>query len=295
MPDRRRGPLRRGRAAIVAALLVAGAACGSETSESSDDLEAGTTTSVEAGDDQPTATSGEEGGVATTRRSLPDRASSTDQTGPTSTEAGATTTASTADAGSPIDFAPPAGTELAIVGVQWDDTLNFRAGPGVEEPVVVDIAALPADPPVIAATGEAWQFPGSIWWQVTVDGDEVWASQAFLGMLGAETDITDSFAGPAGTSSLEAAADTILTTLDDSAGELRVRHVIEPLMFEVGGRAIVDVLGYQDDAVKGERFTIEVEPVFDESGDEPVIVDLTIVSVTSTPICSRGVSGGLCA
>ncbi len=288
---RRSAPGRRLLAAGLAAGLML-AACGDGSSEAGDDLAVEVTTTL--GDDTTTSTSG----VTTTRRSLPDRATSPDPTAPTTTEAGETTTEVTADPGSPIDFGPAPGTPLAVVGVRWDDTLNFRSGPGVETDVVLDLPAVQDIPTPIVASGEAWQFPGSIWWKVEVGGQELWASQSFLGMLGDTYDITDEVDGLLGVqpiATIEAAADRVAATrLIDVETEIRIRHVIEPLASDTTSRAMIDVLGYPDDSVKGERLEVLVDPVFDESADEPQLIGWVVVQVNSTPICSRGVSGGLC-
>ncbi|MGH1504740.1 MAG: hypothetical protein ACRBI6_14360 [Acidimicrobiales bacterium] len=276
-------------AGLALSFALVATACGDGTSDAGSDLAVEVTTTE--GDTTTT-------GVTTTQRSLPDRATSPDPTAPTTTEAGETTTEPTSDPGSPIDFGPSPGTPIAVVGVRWDDTLNFRSGPGVETDVVIDLPAIQDFPTPIVASGEAWQFPGSIWWKVEVDGQELWASQSFLGMLGNTTDITAEVEGLLGIqpiTTIEDAADRVAATrLIDVESEIRIRHVVQPLAFDFTSRAVIDVLGYPDDSVKGERLEITLDPVFDESGDEPELVGWVVTRVDSTPICSRGVSGGLC-
>ncbi len=208
-----------------------------------------------------------------------------------------TTTESSAPAaeGEPLDFGPTEGQPLNIVNVRYDDVLNFRAGPGTDAEIVLSIAPL-AEGNTIVAAGEAWAFERSVWWKVTVAGEEVWANQSFLGMLGDSVSVFDDVS--AELASLEAAtleelalavADT--RWLEEPAPTIEIAG--EPTAADaIGGFTIVDLVGFLDDSVKGERLEVVVDFVLSEDESEPSTV--VLVDVVATPICARGVDQGLC-
>lgn len=201
--------------------------------------------------------------------------------------------------GQPLDFGPQVGTGLAIVGVAYDDELNFRDGPSVGADIVTSLAPL-SDDLDMSALGEAWAAPSGVWWKVAVVGEEVWANQAYLGSLGSTFDGFDAVASELGVlkfEDVESAALAVAATRASDEPESRFVFAGEPLAFDVGGFAIVDVLDLGDDSVKGERLRIDVDIVFDAESGEPGAQDVAFVVLTGvdiTPICGRGTSEGLC-
>ncbi len=200
--------------------------------------------------------------------------------------------------GSPLDFGPEAGTSLSVVGVRYDDRLNFRVDPSPSASIL-DTAA-PLGGKNIVALGEAWQAPSGVWWKVAIDGQEAWANQRFLGSPIAGVERFPQVSSELASVEFETLADAaqaVAATRASTEPKSRVVLASEPLLFEEGGRAIVDVLDLGDDAVKGERLDITVETIYDESGPEGAqdVLGVRVTSVRIIPICGRGVSGGLCS
>lgn len=280
--------------AAVASLCLVLAACGSDSDESatSSTAEPSTTVANEQQSDRTVVTADDDTGAA--------------QDATTTTEGAASTSAAVDEeppvegvAGEPLDFGPSLGTGLAIVGVAFDDTLNFRAEPAPDAEILEAFGPLSADLD-ISALGEAWAAPSGVWWKVNVAGTEAWANQAFLGGLGSTQSAFDQVAAEFGVlkfETVEAAALAVAELRASDDPESRIVFVGEPLAFEVGGFAVVDVLDLPDDAVKGERIRVDVDIVFDEASGEEGAQDVAFVVLTNveiTPICGRGVSGGLC-
>lgn len=292
---------RRSRFKLVAALAgfcLLTAACGSDAEQSatSSTAEPATTVANEQDSDRTVVTTDEDAdGVA-----VEEATTTTEAAEPTSTEADEEPPpAEEGVAGEPLDFGPSAGTGLAIVGVAFDDTLNFRSEPSPGAEILQSFGPL-SDDLDTSALGEAWAAPSGVWWKVSVAGTEAWANQAFLGSLGTTQVAFDEIAAEFGVlkfETVEAAALAVAALRASDDPESRIVFAGEPLAFEVGGFAIVDVLDLGDDSVKGERIRVDVDVVFDEASGEEGAQDVAFVVLTNveiTPICGRGVSGGLC-
>lgn len=204
--------------------------------------------------------------------------------------------------GEPLDFGPAKGTKLIVVGVMYDDTLNFRVDPSPKATIVSTAAPL-ASADIVAA-GEAWSAPGGVWWKVSIGGNDAWANQKFLGMEGNVINELDAVEADLGTLEFgdlrEAALTVANSRASDSDPTSRVQFAEEPLAFDTAtGSVVVDVLDLGDDSVKGERLRIWVENIYDESsGDEGAqdLIGVEVISVEATSICGRGVSDeGLCS
>ena len=176
-----------------------------------------------------------------------------------------------------------------MVGVEADDVLNVRAAPDPSADVVAELDPLDDG---IEPTGHNRQVDdGAIWAEVTVDGTTGWASTAFLAHPGDVRDITSELYPevadrPAAITVDELGAQVAERRAGDGEPEPRVVVVDGPTVGDLG-EITVDVLGYPDDAVLGERLHVFAEP--DESGD-----GFNLRTVESTTLCRRGVSDGLC-
>ena len=288
----------------VAGLLVA--ACGGEAEapeEAADAtvVESATTEAEGEGNDRTIVTTDED--AAQTETGDADAADADATTTTTEEDASTTTDSATTDAGElagePLDFGPSAGTPLAIVGVAFDDSLNFRAEPSPDADVLASFGPLSEDLDT-SALGEAWAAPSGVWWKVNVAGTEAWANQAFLGSLGSSINGYDQLSAELDVfeyETIEAAALAVAALRSSEDPESRVVLASEPLAFETGGFVVVDVLDLGDDSVKGERIRVDVQTVFDEESGEEGAQDVDyfrIVDIELTPICGRGVSDGLC-
>ncbi len=233
--------------------------------------------------------------VAVALETIPGSTTTTTETPPPTTEA-ADPAPSDGPAGEPLDFGPAPGTLLHVVGVAWDDELNFRVSPDPASDIV--LSAAPRRPLDLAAAGESWNAPGGVWWRVTVAGEDAWANQRYLGALGAPVAAFDQIAAELETleyPTLDEVADAVAATRASAEPESRVVLVNEPLMFDAGGVLFVDVMDLGDDSVKGERIRIDLAPVWQAEEDaadagEPELVAVRVTEIELTPICGRGVT-----
>lgn len=289
--------------AFAAVLL---ASCGSSADEGSTSSSADATTSTapeDGGSDRSIVTT--DGDVAAGETAADDSSDEPTTTSP-APEDEESTTIEPEDAGNesaipgePLDFAPVAGTPLAIVGVAYDDTLNFRVDPSPDADIIESHGPLSDDLDTLAA-GDAWSAPSGVWWHVEVGGTAAWANQAFLGSLGTPQSFFDEVSGELESLTFDTVEAAALAVADLRASDDPVSRIVfagEPLAFDAGGFAIVDVLDLPDDSVKGERIRVDVQPVFDEASGEEGAQDIeafVLVGVEITPICGRGLTDGLC-
>ncbi|MGH8991785.1 MAG: hypothetical protein ACRDZ7_09695, partial [Acidimicrobiia bacterium] len=129
------------------------------------------------------------------------------------------------------------------------------------------------------------------WSEITVDGRTGWANTAFLLQPGQVNDITaDLYPTPADRPTAKTMED-----LGRTIGGLRAGDDPEPKIVIVDGptggdlgEITVDVTGFGDDSVGGERLKIFAEPSSRRDS-------FTVRSVEATTFCRRGVTeDGLC-
>ena len=191
--------------------------------------------------------------------------------------------------GERIEIFPYEGNELIVVGVEADDVLNVRAAPGVEYEIVAELDPL-ADG--LMPTGHNRQLDdGPIWAEIEVDGETGWASTAFLAHPGAVRDTTselypDVADRPRGDTMRQLGELVADRVAGEGEPEPDVVVVDRPSVGDLG-EITVDVVGFPDDSVLGERLHIFAEP--DPGGES-----FTVRTVESTTLCRRGVSDGLC-
>lgn len=260
-------------AALVAVLFLA--ACGD-----SDDPAAPTTT-TEAPD------------ASTTTSVTTSATSSSSTSAPVgSTEPPTTTTppvSSTVLAGEPIEIGPQPGDILAVVGVEHDDVLNVRAGPGADQEIIATMTPTQDD---AVSRGKARLLPGSIWFELDTAGVTGWVNSRFVGYLGATDDATAELTAANGGALPE--AETMLQLGQEVAALVASTdppsRITQTVASSVGdlGEIVMDVVGIGDDAVLGFRLHVFAFPP--EVADGP----FTVKSVERTVLCGRGVSDGLC-
>ena len=234
---------------------------------------------------------------ATGQATVVSSTTSTSEAATTSTgeETTTTTAAETASTAAPttteevggdfFDIGPRAGEPLDVVSVRFDDVLNFRVLPDAGADIV-DTAAPLSSQPVVLSQGEGRLFPSSAWWKVTVGGLDAWANFTFLGMLGNDADIFADLA-PLEAATVDDLVAAVVAARTSPPPEPRVTIVRD--VEEVAGgnqEIVVDIANLGDDALKGERVTLEIEPLANS---------VRLVAATATAICGRGVSNGLCA
>ncbi|MCP5028617.1 MAG: hypothetical protein GY929_20260 [Actinomycetia bacterium] len=192
--------------------------------------------------------------------------------------------------GEDLDIGPPAGTEVGVRSVRFDDTLNARLRPGTDQPVVVEL-----DPTAsgLLMTGRKRLLPRSAWWELDLGAEGfVWASQAFLAPFGGTRDDTawliEHLDGEIPTSaSIDDLGQAVAAVYADFEGpEPLIVVVVEGSVGDLG-EITIDVSNYPDDAVAGDRLVVFTTP-FDDG--------FSLKSVEATSLCRRGVTedGELC-
>lgn len=262
-----RSPRRLSASVAALALLLVVAACGDDDGgdvdavTTSSTTEAPTESSGPTTDETPDSTQDDSDGSDTSATDGDDGDGST----------GAPTTGDLP--GEVVELYPYEGATQSVVGVEAGDTLNVRSGPGTDFGVVVELDPRSAE---AVATGHNRVLDdGTTWAELTVGDDTGWANVAYLAEAGETRDITDEVrVSPEGSSPADIAVDVAgQRSPEEPTPRLTVVH-------ESQGLGVVDLLGIGDDAAKGERITVTVEA--------------GTVTVESTVLCARGVSGGLC-
>ncbi len=185
-------------------------------------------------------------------------------------------------------FVPAVGESVAVVGVAFDDTLEVHDGPGENTPLVGNLEPLATN---VVSAGEGRQLPNSIWWRVTQGDIDGWVGSRFMSRLGVTLDITSDIVDSLGA---QPAAETMLDlgmiVANDRASEDPPSRIVVSVSPTVGdlGEITIDVVGFPDDAVEGERLHIFGQPL--ESGE-----GFSLMAVEATVMCRRGVTeDGLC-
>ncbi len=193
-------------------------------------------------------------------------------------------------AGEPID-GPPEGAVLGVMGVAHDDVLNVRAGPGVAQDIIATLDPLADN---VVAAGRAWLLPGSIWYEVTVEGTTGWANSRFLTAFAFTDDASSEVVSLLGARTPRAetmldlglmVAEAFVFETEDATPRITV--TVAPAFGELG-EVTYDVVGFADDSIAGFRLHIVGAP--DGEG-------FSLVGVERTFMCHsyRGISpDGLC-
>jgi hypothetical protein len=202
----------------------------------------------------------------------------------TSTTVPATTTPTTVP-GEAIDFGPADGDVLGVVGVRHDDVLNVRSGPGTEFGVIAELDPTADD---VVALGNTWSRPGSLWIEVDADGEEGWVNLRYVAYLGDTRDATSELIPDMSETRAETMLDLGSLVAEAVAGDSDAVSVmsVAPSVGDLG-EVTYDVIGFEDDSVRGVRIHVFGTP---DAGGE----GFALKSVELTVLCSRGVSDGLC-
>ncbi len=177
------------------------------------------------------------------------------------------------------------GDVLSVVGVQFDDVLNIRSGPGTEFQILTSLE--PTETAV--ATGQAWQNNG-FWYEVTVGDETGWAASSFFAYLGPTDDATAEIIQPGDvfqTETMLEMGELVAATQVSEDPPSTITQISSPIVGDLG-EVMYDVIGLGDDAVYGYRLHIFGQE--NETGD---FFDLK--NVERTTLCGRGLTDGLCS
>ncbi len=273
--------------ALLLALALIAAGCGSDDDEATDD----TTTSTTSADDTTTSmtSAGDTTDDDTTDDDTGDDDTGDDDTTDDDTGDDDTTDDDTGDdlPGEPFDGFTSDGDVLSAVGVAYDDVLNIRAVPGTNADIVATAEPTADD---LVATGQARSLPESIWYEVTVGGATGWVSSRFVAFGGATDDATAEFLAGGPPIEAETMVDLAQPIINFYASDDPPSNVVQSVEASVDdlGEITYDVIGIGDDAVAGYRLHIFAMPT---ASGESFVLD----SIERTFFCSRGVSGEFCA
>ena len=203
------------------------------------------------------------------------------------TTAAPTTAPPTTDLpGEEHEFGPREGDQIAVMGVRHDDVLNVREAPGVDRDIITTLAPTASG---IVAEGHTRFLPNSVWYQVTANGVTGWASAAFLAFLGdvddATAEIVSDLGGIPTEDTLLELGETIASTMVSVEPASRVTVTVAPTVGDLA-EVTIDIVGLGDDALAGFRLHIFAQP----DGAR-----WALKTVERTILCTRGLSGGLCA
>lgn len=183
---------------------------------------------------------------------------------------------------------PTGGTNLTVVGVAAGSSLNLRELPGVDHAVRTTVRPGAG----LVATGRARLLSGGsggVWTEVSNGATTGWASTQFLSFPGRTTagrsqfiELNETFDGP------QAVADRIRAGASTGAeGQVDVVIAEGPTATTAGQLLVIDILGFADDSVQGNRLRI--------TGEAGPRDSLVVVGIESMVLCYRGVSPeGLC-
>lgn len=248
---------------LTVSLAIVAAACGS-----SDE----TTTSV--ADSAAPATT-----VTTSTTSATQTTITPGETTTTTSAETATSSTSSTLAGTPIDFFPQTGDELAVVGVAHDDVLNVRVGPGIFNDIVDTLEPTGST----TATGNARDLGLAIWVEHATGDTVGWSNFVFLAFAGATDDATAEVVGLLGevptADSMEALGVIVAQSLASEEPPSFIVVSVAPTVGDLG-EVTYDVIGLGDDAVYGYRLHVFGEPFTD---------GFSLHTVERTYLCSRGV------
>lgn len=240
-------------------------------------------------DAEPAATTAASAPVATAPVPIPTTTIGTVQTlppAPTTTAGQQVVTATTAaDAEAGEGAEPP--LVLAVVGIDYDSTLNVREEPGGQI-----VAKLDSTSTGIVPTGTMQEVSDVLWYEVHAAGVLGWVSGDYVTPLGATVDTTTEIVARLGqtpsAANLAALGRAVAAAVAAEEPESRVRISGEPTVGELS-EVTMDVVGQPDDSIRG--FRLRVFATRNSDGT------FTLRNVEGTVMCymDRGVSAqGLC-
>lgn len=283
-----RSPHRPSTSAVVAALAAAGlvlTACGSDDAEPEEPTvgAGGSDTGAESTED-PT------GGATETVTETETETETATETEPGSdedpTEAAPedpTEAAPEELPGEPIEIYPYPGDELTVVAVPAQETLGLYGTPGGADEIT-RVDPWEVNP---VATGNNRMVEDGMWAEVDIDGEVGWVSVEHLAQAGRVTDETDMVPQIDPAATINELAVRVAEQYSPGEPAPTMTVVTDPQEDGEGRTSvIVDVIGLQDDSVRGARLHITATL----EGDQYVFD-----SVENEALCARGVNAeGLC-
>lgn len=188
--------------------------------------------------------------------------------------------------GTETEIGPEAGDALIPVGVPFDDVLHIRQAPDPASDSVGELQ--PVDTGVTATGNNRELDDASIWAEITVGDITGWSNWSYLGYIGDASDVTGDLPGDLSGETVWQLAEQVVDHLypeEEGQPELQITLISDAVDDPDASDALIDVLGFADDSVMGSR--VRVNAV--ESGDGYVVEEVVV-----SPLCSRGVSEGLC-
>ncbi len=188
-----------------------------------------------------------------------------------------------------FDFSPAEGSSVSVVGVAADDVLNVRRLPDATSEIVAELE--PTGETVLTARKR--DLTTSIWYEVETASGVGWANAVYLAPTGGTRDATNEFTDLLGglptADSTEALIEQFQQLLvafgEGQEGPPMTATVIDGPTEGDLDQVTIDLLGYADDSVRGDRLMVFI---MNEGGTA------AIKSIEATVICQRGSDGAYC-
>lgn len=185
--------------------------------------------------------------------------------------------------GEALDMGPLEGTEIAVVNVAADDVLFVRALPDPDAEALTELDPLTEG---LVHTGRKQLVDSGAWWELELpDGNGTgWANSRHLSVLGQVDDATSAMIAAIGETPAGDSPEAVVDMIEDHYTRLAeepiptIVTVQEPVVGDLI-EMIIDITGYGDDSILGERFHLFIA----HEGDSYVLK-----SAEATTLCRRG-------
>lgn len=184
--------------------------------------------------------------------------------------------------GHEIDAGPLMGVSLVVIGVEHDDVLNVRAGPGVDESVLA--TAEPTSTGLVAQGRTRIMPDGALWVEVDIHGTLGWVHMGYVALQAGTEDVTALVVQNLGeyptTASMREMGHLVASVFASSEPASRIVMVAAAAPGDMQD-VTFDVIGLGDDAIRGYRVRVFAVPVSDGLGFH---------SAELTTLCARSMT-----
>lgn len=173
-------------------------------------------------------------------------------------------------------FAPGVEDRVAVIGISDGESLEMRAFPGSDQPIV---AQIPSNADDLFGFGLAHESPdGSLWWQIRYADAQGWI-QPGAAYLGASTDASAIVAGTLSNSTYGSVEELVTEAAERYDDAVIVDAGSPNDAGEI--QAIIDSITTSSEFQRGERLQLTITP---SAGNH------RLISAEIVPLCARGLA-----